>query len=626
MTMSTDPTRLGTVRDVKGVTVGVQLHGDTLPGVVFVKGQAYRIGQVGSFVRIPLGYTDLFGIVSQVGAGAVPESSLAEKPFGDRWMTVELVGEGRHNRSFERGVSQHPTIGDDVHLVTEAGLSQIYGRPDEPPFVRVGTLASAESIPALLDANKLVTRHSAVVGSTGSGKSTTVAGLLSALTNQVEYPSARVLLLDLHGEYGQAFGDNATVFRVNPDVGRGEKPFYLPYWAMTFDELLPFILGDLNETDRAQILEFVTEMKRAFLETKPLTGVNVETVNVDSPVPFSIHQFWYELHCLVNSTHTAQSTSQSRDTWALELDAAGNEQLGDAMLAVPPRFRGIRNKNADQDKVYLSGSSLTVRRQLAALASKLRDPRFDFLFRPGPWTPNLSGEPKQDLDRLVEEWIGGSKSIAILDLSGVPPSILVELVGALLRILYDVLFWARNLAEGGRERPLLVVMEEAHTYLGAGQTGGAASAVRRIVKEGRKYGIGAMVVSQRPSEIDPTILSQCGTIVAMRLGNATDRAQITSAASDNLAGVLSMLPILRTGEAIILGESVHLPTRTLVSLPLGNRRPSSSDPLIHNEDGPGGWNSPKLRKPDYREVIQVWRKQNPRSPSISTMNKGEEKS
>lgn len=620
--MATDPTFLGTVQDVSGVTIKVCLHADTLAGVIFVDGQAYRIGQVGSFVRIPMGYVDLFGIVSQVGASAVPVTLVEQNPHGSRWMAVELVGEGRRGGLFQRGVSQHPTIGDSVHLVTEEGLVRIYGRPDEPQYVRVGALASAESIPALIDINKIVTRHCAVVGSTGSGKSTTVAGLMASLTDEDRYPSARVLVLDLHGEYASASEGHATVFRVNPDEKKNEKPFFLPYWAMTFDELLPIILGSLNEADRPQVLQKITEMKRDGLEKVNRDGVSEDNVSVDSPVPFSIQQFWFDLHCAINSTHTTPSSGQSAQTWALELDSHGKSiQPGDASKVIAPRFRGIKNLKDDTDKVYLSNSALQIRRPLEGLASKLRDPRFDFLFRPGPWHPDLEGKPDQDLDTLLESWVGGKKPISILDLSGIPPSILTDLIGALLRIIYDALFWARDLAEGGRERPLLIVMEEAHLYLTPGQVDGAGAAVRRIVKEGRKYGIGAMIVSQRPSEIDPTILAQCGTIFAMRLSNSTDRGQITSVAADNLAGVLSMLPILRTGESIIVGEGVHLPTRALIDCPPPDRRPSSSDPIVYDRDHPGGWNNLYNGKSDYSEVVYVWRKQQPRSPK--NKDKGE---
>jgi len=148
------------------------------------------------------------------------------------------------------------------------------------------------------------------------------------------------------------------------------------------------------------------------------------------------------------------------------------------------------------------------------------------MFNPGEWNPDANGHSKADLDALLAQWLCAKRPITVLDLSGVPASVLDDLVGALLRVLFDAVFWGRQLQQGGRQRPLLVVLEEAHVYLGAkgkdgkeSRSGRAASAARRIAKEGRKYGVGLMLVSQRPSEIDSTVLSQCGTMVALRLTN-----------------------------------------------------------------------------------------------------------
>jgi hypothetical protein len=190
----TDPTLLGSVEDVNGATLGVSLNPETLSGLAFIDGIGYRIGQIGSFVRIPIGFVDLFGVVSQVGAGANPVKTPNAQISGNRWMTVQLVGVGERAKNFKRGISQYPTVGDQVHLVTEGDLARIYGRPDSPEYVKVGHLSSAESIPALIDLNRLVARHAAVVGATGAGKSTTVASLLRSLTEPDRYPSARVLL------------------------------------------------------------------------------------------------------------------------------------------------------------------------------------------------------------------------------------------------------------------------------------------------------------------------------------------------------------------------------------------------------------------------------------------------
>jgi hypothetical protein len=236
--------------------------------------------------------------------------------------------------------------------------------------------------------------------------------------------------------------------------------------------------------------------------------------------------------------------------------------------------------------------------------------------------PSVDGEVTQDLDSLVKNWIGSNRPVTILDLSGVPADILQTTIGALLRLLYEALFWARNLSQGGRHRPLLVVMEEAHIYLNDEFKGMASKIVQRIVKEGRKYGIGAMIVSQRPSEINPTILSQCGTFFALRLTNASDRNHITSALSDNLDGLTGMLPILRTGEAIILGEAVKLPMRTTIEAPPKHRRPDSQDPIVYDEivsdksQNPGGWGIKMEYEPNYEELVETWRAQNPKIDKV----------
>lgn len=237
--MRPDPTLIGTVQDVTGATITVELAEETVTGLSFVHGESYRIGQVGSFVRIPLGFIDLYGVVSQVGAGAAPRAEDGEANYGNRWITVQLVGEGRRGGRFERGVSVHPTVEDRVHLVTEDDLRAIYGPGEPDDFVSVGHLASAESIPALVDINKLLTRHAAVVGTTGAGKSTTVAGLLTSLSDSVRYPSARIVAFDIHGEYGKALKDRSTLFRVSPDSTKGEQPLLVPFWGLSFDELLP---------------------------------------------------------------------------------------------------------------------------------------------------------------------------------------------------------------------------------------------------------------------------------------------------------------------------------------------------------------------------------------------------
>lgn len=619
--MQNKSTYLGTIQDVNGTTVSVTLANESLSGLTYVDGEGYRIGQIGSFVKIPIGYIDLFGIVTQVGASAVPENQATNQPYGNRWLTIQLVGEGQRNGKFERGISQYPTISDEVHLVSESDLKRIYGQPDKPYFVKAGHIAGAESISALVDVNKLVTRHSAVVGTTGAGKSTTVAGILSALSDSKNYPSARIIILDIHGEYGNAFRGRANIFKINADKDpkSQENELYIPYWALNFDELTQISFGEFgNEKDRSALIERVLAQKEKTLLKYSKKGVTKETLSVDSPIPFSLNQLWFDLWNETFFTYYSDSGKKpTKDNWAYEKDDKGNDLVGDADKAIPPRFKPVKNVAGDPEKIQYGTSTLNIRGQLETLGSKLRIPRYDFLFHPGKYTPALDGKVENDLDSLLKEWIGSNKPITILDLSGVPIDILNTIVGVLLRALYEGLFWSRRLSQGGRHRPLLVVMEEAHNYLNDNFKGIASSVVQRIVKEGRKYGIGAMIVSQRPSEINSSILSQCGTFFAMRLANATDRGHISAALPDNLDGLTNMLPILRTGEAIIVGEAVKLPMRTIIEAPPKDKRPDSQDPIVYDktptEDSlqPGGWGIPMEPNPNFEEFLEVWRAQNP---------------
>jgi hypothetical protein len=627
--MQNKSTYLGTIQDVNGTTVGVTLANESLSGLTYVDGEGYRIGQIGSFVKIPIGYIDLFGVVTQVGASAVPENQTINQPYGNRWLTIQLIGEGQRTGKFERGISQYPTIGDEVHLVSENDLRKIYGQPDRPYFVKVGHIAGAESISALVDVNKLVTRHSAVVGTTGAGKSTTVAGIISALSDSKNYPSSRIIILDIHGEYGQAFKGKANIFRVNADVKSGENELYLPFWALNFEELSEISFGSFNtDKDRNIVLERILEKKRASVAKYKLNGVTSNNLNVDAPIPFSLNHLWYELYTETLGKYYSKKPGNPKDNIAYETDSKGVEIKGDPLTATPPVFKKINTNSANGDIVNYLPDTLNIGQQLQALGAKLRVPRYDFIFKPGDWLPKQDGQITKDLDKLFQSWVGSDKPITILDLSGVPIDILNTIVGIVLRMIYEGMFWARRLSQGGRERPLLVVMEEAHNYLNDNFKGIASNVVQRIVKEGRKYGIGAMIVSQRPSEINSTILSQCGTFFAMRLANATDRGHITAALPDNLDGLTNMLPILRTGEAIIVGEAVKLPMRTLIEAPPKDKRPDSQDPTVYSEEQgensqqPGGWGIPMEPNPNFEEFVEVWRAQNPLPSRVFTKEKG----
>lgn len=616
---NSDPSRLGSVEDVNGSSISVKLLDSTPGGLLFVNGEAYRVGQVGGFVRIPSGYVDLYGVISQVGAGAAPGPPELAPQFGNRWLRVELVGQGRRGTKFERGIAQYPSIGDSVHVVTESDLKTVYAPEDDDGYVAVGRVTSADSIRAYLDMNRLVTRHSAIVGSTGSGKSNAVANILGAVSDRSRFQSARVVLFDLHGEYANAFGDQARVFRVGADTTAGEKELHVPFWALTAEEFISLSMGSVTGTPLTLLQDKLLASKRAAKAGGIAHGLPDLTVTVDTPLPFSAYQLWHDLYSLHCASHTvSKNQNQTEVTRAyLEEGTPAIKQVGNCELLVRPRFRPLKDVKDDPDKVYAGLYSDLPRTHLDSLESKLRDPRMQFLFRPGQWAPDKDGTTAADLDALLEDWIGADKPISVFDLSGIPTAVVDDLVGAVLRILYDSIFWGRMKKEGGRGRPLLVVLEEAHVYLGPQAKNRASTAAKRIAKEGRKYGVGLMLVSQRPSEVDTTILSQCGTVIALRLTNDSDRSQVTSCASDNLKGLFSMLPILRTGEALIVGEAVNMPIRAIIDRPPEGRRPESDDPAVvvpKGNDGKriksGGWTEPVLNE-NYKPLIEAWRKQDP---------------
>ncbi len=267
-------------------------------------------------------------------------------------------------------------------------------------------------------------------------------------------------------------------------------------------------------------------------------------------------------------------------------------------------------KEQQQSRIYLSAATMNLRRQLIALQAKIADPRFDFVLEPDGFIPKADGNITNDINSLLKLWIG-EKSLSVFDVSGVPNGILHDIIGILLRVMYDSMFWSRNLKQGGRKRPLLIVMEEAHNYLSSDNNSRASRVVRRIVKEGRKYGISTMIVSQRPSEIDPTILSQCGTTIALRLTNSNDRNIIANAVSDNLSNLVNMLPILKTGECIIVGEAVRMPMRAVITYPDKNNRPDSNDPIVaSDEKGKGAWNNAlDITDEEFQNIIKAWRLQ-----------------
>lgn len=573
-----------------GSKVYVELARDLPSSSPIVDGRVYRVGQIGSFVRIPLGFLNVYGIVSMVGAAELQLDDGDEfaGPRGQRILEIQLLGEAYGNEPFERGLSAYPTLDDEVHIVTQQDLEQIY-RATGSSQIRLGTHSASESLPATIDLDKLVTRHAAVLGSTGTGKSNTVAAILRAVSVGT-FPSARVVVIDPHGEYGSALQGQSRVFR----IGDPNNPLIVPYWALSFDELGWFLVDRRSGTEAQQdtlLRDRLFGMRKAAVPTVKATPpgqtLDENEITVDSPLPFSIRDLWYYFDRRERVTY--QDMARTNETLIAE---------GDAQQLVSAQFQPA---GAGSSAPFKMAPPPIMAVYVNKMLGRLKDRRFDFLLTPAPYDGMT-----QDLHELVASWIDHDDAITILDLAGVPSEIIDVVVGLLARVLFETIFWGRELPGVGKTRPLLLVFEEAHAYLPSGEArfiqGYARRSVQRILKEGRKYGVGAIVVSQRPSELDETILSQCGTFISLRLTNTTDQGRVRSTVPDELSGLTNLLPTLRTGEALILGEAIQMPSR--IRIDLIEPRPNSGDPNVSQL-----WSQARSAAVDYARAITAWRRQ-----------------
>lgn len=562
--MQSDITYLGKIIRVDSDTVEVEISTDIPSSSPIINGKVYKLGQIGTFVKIIAGNIASFGLVESVSNAPTNHNDIEIiSNVGSRYLIVHLIGEKVGNRKFEKGIGLYPTINDEVHIVTDEDLYDIYGKSDsaEEGLLGIGKHASSDNLNVFLDIHKLVLRHAAILGSTGSGKSNSVVAILKQICMQMH--NSRMLLIDPHGEYASAF-PTAKVFR----IGDKTKPLYIPFWLMNFDELMYFLVGaksnEDQKTDYRRFREIVTQAKKANCHLKA-GDVNPNYITADSPIPFSIRNIWYDINRELNATYNvADINSQTKNTECLV-----KEGLPDDLK--PAEFQPYSMSSQAPYKSKKQEMYSYERKLLA----RLKDSRYDFMFYPGDYKDENS--PK-DLHNLLFEWIGGDERLAILDLSNVPFEVMDITVGLITRFVYDSMFWGRNEPNTGRNRPLLIAYEEAHSYLGKNDTIYAKEAVERIFKEGRKFGLGAVVISQRPSELSETILAQIGTFIALRLTNSSDQSIVKSMAPDNMNSLINLLPALRIGEAVIVGEAINIPSR--VRLPLQSPRPDSADPEL----------------------------------------------
>lgn len=592
--MKNEITYLGRVINVDSNNVEVEVSKEIPSCSPIIDGKVYRIGQIGTLVKFPVGSITIFGIVTSVSNFPNDKKNNLltniEPDYGTRFLTVQLIGEKVGSYDFEKGIGTYPTINDEVHLVIEDDLRIIYCEK-KAGYIEIGKHSTSQNLPVYIDLQNLVLRHSAILGSTGSGKSNTTANIIKTILG--DYEGSRIVLIDPHGEYSSAFKDNSKVFRIDDD----NNPLSIPFWAMTFDELGIFLVGRKPGEEKPEdkrLREKILELKLKNVKKLKSGSVKSEYITADSPIPFDIRQMWYDFNREVFATYsTADPNSQNPSTEVLIKE-------GDPKKLIPAKFKPYSLGVVAPFKA----KNQTMNTYEMKISSRLRDSRFEFLFNPGQYS-KVTGK---DINDLLKEWIDHDKKLTILDLSGIPFDLVDISVGLITRIIFDSMFWGRFESYTGRNRPLLMVYEEAHSYLPKAENnthifGYAKKAVERIFKEGRKFGIGAMVVTQRPSEISETILAQVGTFIALRLTNSGDQGQVQSAAPNNMSSLIELLPSLRIGEAIVLGEAIKIPTR--VRIKLVEPRPDSNDPKVIES-----WSKNHVKGPDdYKNIVTAWRQQ-----------------
>ena len=577
---STDPTRIGEVRQVLGATVTVALDSDLAGTTPIYRGLLQRVGQIGSLVRIPQGPVDLVATVTQVGiAGLVaPLEPTATTQTDDRWLEVQLLGAiERGTQRFERGVGVYPDLEDSVHFTTPQELAAVFPPPGED-HLRLGCLAAAEEIPACVDTSRFVVRHSAVVGSTGSGKTSAVASILQGFVRG-GWQASNILVIDPHGEYGPAVEGKATIRSV---LATGDDALQVPFWALPASDILRIFAGASGSaTFSTRYTELVTAARRSFVETANWLTLDPAAVTADTPIPFDIRSVWHELDA---ENHETLEVVGDRSTVC-------RTSAGDPKTLRPAIHKPYSAGNQAPFKGPFHGMHGTMP---DLLRLGLSNPQLRFLLH-----PEGDSDGVDPLVNTVQSWLGHSAPVSVLNFSGVPARAADVAIGVVLNLVFEVAVRCATDAAGiGRPSPVLIVLEEAHRYLGDEAAKLTRDSANRIAREGRKYGVGLLLVSQRPTELPDTALAQCGTLVALRLSNSSDQGVVRAALPDSIAGLASILPSLRTGEGVVSGEAMVLPARVLLDRP--DPRPLADDPSLDP------WRDQPV-VPDVSAALAAWR-------------------
>jgi len=458
---------------------------------------------VGKFLGVRAGKSLLVGLIADVSLRTEPLLRNQEQAAVAQ---VDLIGEIRDNETasanFQRGVTSYPAIGDAASMIGSRELRLIFGNPGSR-MIEIGQLQQDTTIPARLDIDEMLSKHFAVLGTTGVGKSSAVTLLLhQVLTAR---PDLRVLLLDVHNEYSRCFGAKAQV--LNP------SNIKLPFWLYNFDEIVDvFFGGRPGLEEEVDILsEVIPQAKTAYAQASSAGRLMLKTdaaaarYTLDVPVPY---------------------------------------RIADLLALLDTRMGKLENRS----------SRMVYHRLMTRIETVCNDPRYAFMFE----NANVGGDTMVEILSTLFRLPPKGVPMTIMQLAGFPSEVVDAVVSVTCRMAFDLGLWSDG------ADPLLVVCEEAHRYMAADHSVGFAPtrrAISRIAKEGRKYGVFLGLVTQRPAELDSTILSQCSTLFAMRMTNDRDQALLRSAVADTAANFLAFLPSLGTGEAFAFGEGLALPTR-----------------------------------------------------------------
>jgi hypothetical protein len=497
---------IGQVVDIAGSGSQVRLDAATLNSLSNHSDPSVAMsGQVGSQVKMVVGNAWLIANVRTMRAG----------DSGDIVANIDFLGEGSRDASgkmthFRRGVTRYPIPGCQVMPVTTDDLRSVFAA-DDSPHVEIGTVYPTDDIRGALYVDPMLSKHFAVLGSTGTGKSTSVSLILHRICELS--PEGHIVMIDPHGEYSAAFKDCGELVNVDN--------LQLPYWLLNFEEHCEVLLTTQG-ADRQRDADILAKCLLA-ARTKGKDMSQFGKVTVDSPIPYLL----------------------------ADLNAIIVNEMG---------------------KLDRAGDTLPFQRLKTKLDELKADPRYSFMFS----GMLVSDSMPSFIGRLFRLPAQG-RPISIVDVSGVPSEVTSVVVSVLARMVFDYAIWSRTEAQ----RPLLLVCEEAHRYVPKDEnaTGQAVRKIlERIAKEGRKYGVSLGLITQRPSDLAEGVLSQCGTIISMRLNNDRDQACVRAAMPEGARGFLDAIPALRNRECIVCGEGVSIPIRVRFDDLEPEKRPASSDP------------------------------------------------